>query len=190
MKIRTVMIYFTICVYANSVFAHGLPEYEEMYLLLQDKVASLQIHREPREVPTLRFLNEVGETEEINAKYKKVLVVNFWATWCVPCREEMPSLQNLAESFNAKTLSVITIASGRQSMERITDFYLENQISSLPKYRDPKGKLAASFGVYGLPTTVIINQHFKEIGRLVGTTNWNSTEVKEILELIVSAHNK
>ena len=75
-------------------------------------------------------------------------------------------------------------------MERITDFYLENQISSLPKYRDPKGKLAASFGVYGLPTTVIINQHFKEIGRLVGTTNWNSTEVKEILELIVSAHNK
>ena len=177
------------CFYANYLFAHGLPDQKEIYKYAKENLTKLQIYEKPREAHRLIVFNESDNVEELDLTFEKVLVVNFWATWCAPCREEMPSLQRLAESFSAKPFSVITIASGRQSKKMIAEFFLDQGISSLPKYRDPKGKLAASFGVYGLPTTIIINQHYEEIGRLVGSTNWNSDEVKEILNLVISAHS-
>ena len=114
---------------------------------------------------------EIGSNNDI-------LVINFWATWCAPCKKEMPSLNNLAENMKHDDVRVITVASGRNSKEAIESFFSDNDLVNLNKYRDPKGKIAMSYGVTALPTTVVIDPSGKEIGRIIGDIDWNTENIR------------
>ena len=113
---------------------------------------------------------EIGSNDDI-------LVINFWATWCAPCKKEMPSLNNLAENMKQDDVRIITVASGRNSKEAIEYFFSDNDLTNLKKYRDPKGKMAMSYGVTALPTTVVIDPSGKEIGRIIGDIDWNTENI-------------
>ena len=106
------------------------------------------------------------------------LVINFWATWCAPCKKEMPSLNNLAETMKYDDVKIITVASGRNSKEAIESFFSDNDLVNLNKFRDPRGKLAMSYGVTALPTTVVIDPSGKEIGRIIGDIDWNTENIR------------
>ncbi|MDC3087126.1 redoxin domain-containing protein [Paracoccaceae bacterium] len=114
---------------------------------------------------------EIGSNEDI-------LVINFWATWCAPCKKEMPSLNNLAENMKYDDVRIITIASGRNSKEAIESFFSDSDLVNLNKFRDPKGKIAMSYGVTALPTTVVIDPSGKEIGRIIGDIDWNTENIR------------
>ena len=107
-----------------------------------------------------------------------ILVINFWATWCAPCKKEMPSLNNLAENMKYDDVRIITVASGRNSKEAIESFFSDNDLVNLKKFRDPKGKIAMSYGVTALPTTVVIDPSGKEIGRIIGDIDWNTKNIR------------
>ena len=107
-----------------------------------------------------------------------ILVINFWATWCAPCKKEMPSLNNLAENMKQDDVRIITVASGRNSKEAIESFFSDNDLVNLKKFRDPKGKIAMSYGVTALPTTVVIDPSGKEIGRIIGDIDWNTENIR------------
>ena len=113
---------------------------------------------------------EIGSNDDI-------LIINFWATWCAPCKKEMPSLNNLAENMKFDDVRIITVASGRNSKEAIEAFFSDNNLANLNKFRDPKGKIAMSYGVTALPTTVVIDPFGKEIGLIKGDIDWNTENI-------------
>ena len=121
---------------------------------------------------------EIGYDEDI-------LIINFWATWCAPCKKEMPSLNSLAENMKYEDIQIITIASGRNSKEAIDSFFDDNDLVNLKKYRDPRGRIAVKYGVTALPTTVVINPTGLEIGRIIGDIDWDTADVRSFLKKLL-----
>lgn len=120
------------------------------------------------------------------ADYKgKVLMVNFWATWCPPCRAEMPSMERMLAQWEGAPFALIAIAMG-QTEEQVKAYAQENP-HSFPLLPDPDGKVSESFGVTGLPTTFIAN----ELGRLTfkaeGGRDWDSERLTRTISLILPA---
>ena len=121
---------------------------------------------------------EIGYDEDI-------LIINFWATWCAPCKKEMPSLNSLAQNMKYEDIQIITIASGRNSKEAIDGFFDENNLVNLKKYRDPRGRIAVKYGVTALPTTVVINPLGIEIGRIIGDIDWDTADVRSFFNKLL-----
>ena len=114
-----------------------------------------------------------------------ILIINFWATWCAPCKKEMPSLNSLAQNMKYEDIQILTIASGRNSQEAIDGFFDDNNLVNLKKYRDPRGRIAVKYGVTALPTTVVINPTGIEIGRIIGDIDWDTADVRSFLETLL-----
>ena len=121
---------------------------------------------------------EIGYDEDI-------LIINFWATWCAPCKKEMPSLNSLAQDMKYEDIQIITIASGRNSKEAIDGFFDDNNLVNLKKYRDPRGRIAVKYGVTALPTTVVINPMGLEIGRIIGDIDWDTADVRSFFKKLL-----
>ena len=121
---------------------------------------------------------EIGNDEDI-------LIINFWATWCAPCKKEMPSLNSLAQNMKYEDIQIITIASGRNSKEAIDGFFDDNNLVNLKKYRDPRGRIAVKYGVTALPTTVVINPTGLEIGRIIGDIDWDTADVRSFFKKLL-----
>ena len=116
-------------------------------------------------------------------KYEgKLLLVNFWATWCEPCKEEMPSLDNLAVDKNFKNLEILPINIGQEKIEKIEEFYSKTKIKNLGIFYDTDVRLAKKFLLRGLPTTLIINKDGKEFARVVGSINFQDVNFKTWLQ--------
>ena len=116
-------------------------------------------------------------------KYEgKLLLVNFWATWCEPCKEEMPSLDKLAVDKNFKNLEILPINIGQEKIEKIEEFYSKIKIKNLGIFYDTDVRLAKKFLLRGLPTTLIINKDGKEFARVVGSINFQDVNFKTWLQ--------
>lgn len=129
---------------------------------------------------------EGGEYRLSDFKGKHVLV-NFWATWCAPCRKEMPMLSELQAEFGGDDFEVVTIATGRNSVPGIRNFFEEVGVDNLPLYLDPKSKLGRDMGVLGLPITVILDPEGFEIARMRGDAEWNSDSAKSVIRALIGA---
>lgn len=110
-----------------------------------------------------------------------VVVLNFWATWCAPCREEMPSLQILQDRFEGDGLEVVTMAFGRHNPVQMKRFWQDAGITSLPLHLDAGTELARALGVRGLPHTVILNRQGEIVAQLIGETDWSAPETTALI---------
>jgi len=147
----------------------------------------LLFHSAPKPVPTVLFdLADGAGTRSLQDYEGKYVLLNFWATWCAPCRHEMPMLSALQTQFGGDQFEVVTIATGRNSPAGIKKFFNDSKIDNLPRYQDPKQKLATKMGVFGLPITVIIDPESKEIARLRGDADWASESAKAIIKSLIS----
>ena len=144
----------------------------------------LAFHEAPKDVPevTLELLD--GGAARLSDYGGEPVVLNFWATWCAPCREEMPSLDRLQAEMGDR-LEVITVATGRNAPAGIRRFFEEEGIEHLPMLADPDQELARGMAVLGLPVTVILDAEGREIARLTGGAEWDTPEAKAILEAVV-----
>ncbi len=139
---------------------------------------------EPVALPEAVLLDGAG-LETSLAQYKgKWVVLNFWATWCAPCRKEMPALQRLADAM--PEIAVVPVATGRNDVAMIVKFYGEAGVTSLPVLRDPKSGLAHQMGVMGLPVTVIVNPQGQEVARLIGDAEWDSGAAQAVLKALMA----
>jgi thiol-disulfide isomerase/thioredoxin len=117
----------------------------------------------------------------------KVRLVNFWATWCAPCRQEKPALDALQSELGGPDFEVIAIATGRNRPEAIERFNREVGVTHLATWIDPESTLARAMQVPGLPVTVILNRQGEEIGRLMGGADWNSDSARAIVGRLIAA---
>jgi thiol-disulfide isomerase/thioredoxin len=114
------------------------------------------------------------------------VVLNFWATWCAPCRIEMPHLSQLQTDFGGDRLQVVTIATGRNQPQAMQAFFAEIGVDNLPLHTDARQALARDFGVLGLPVTVILTPDGQEFARLQGEANWAAPEAYAVIEALLA----
>ena len=143
----------------------------------------------PRAVPDMAFLTADGETS-LAAYRGKVVVLNFWATWCAPCVREMPSLDRLQAMLGGDELEVIALSEDRGGMPLVIGFYKRYGLEHLARYLDPSGRVAAALGVVGMPTTVVIDREGREIGRMVGPTEWDSPAALALIRSVLGGKPK
>jgi peroxiredoxin len=107
----------------------------------------------------------------------KVVLLNFWATWCPPCRFEMPSMQALHEKLSSQGLVVLAVAP-RESAEDVRSFYNEHRLS-FPALLDHEAEVSGLYKVWSLPTTFVINKHGYVVGKIIGYRDWNNDQSKD-----------
>jgi thiol-disulfide isomerase/thioredoxin len=141
----------------------------------------LNFHAEPVAPVLTPFEGEGGQEMTLADYAGKYVVLNFWATWCAPCRVEMPTLSALEMAVGGDDLQVVTIATGRNDPVAMEQFFEEIGVDNLPLHRDPRQTLARDMGVLGLPVTVILDPEGMEIARLQGDADWSSDSAMAIL---------
>ena len=127
-----------------------------------------------------------GSATTLAASNGKIRVVNFWATWCAPCREEMPALAALEAARGGDDFAVMPIATGSNTPESITRFMDEAGVAGLGTALDPDGALAAAMRVPGLPVTVILDRDGREIARMLGGADWDSASALAIVDHLLA----
>jgi thiol-disulfide isomerase/thioredoxin len=145
------------------------------------------VRSEPLDLPDFTFEGADGAEESLADLRGKVVLLNIWATWCVPCREEMPQLNALQADLGGEDFEVVAINIDRGGADKARKFLEEIEASDLARYTDPSGKLFVTLKAVGMPTTLLIDRDGKEIGRLVGPADWASAEAKTLIEAAISA---
>ena len=181
--LRLSPLYMALCLGANAVVADGLED------LLDGDMRAMVLHEEPQEVPAVSFTDMDGEELTLAAFEGRFVLLNFWATWCAPCREEMPSLDRLQRALGGEAFAVVTVASGRNPPPAIRRFFEEEGVTDLPVYLDPRQAMSRQMGVFGLPTTVLIDPEGREIGRLRGDADWAGAEALALIEALIGGED-
>ncbi len=172
------VLYTALILGANAAWA-------DVASLLDGDMKKLMLWDAPVDVPEAVLL-DATDGEHALADYKgKWVVLNFWATWCAPCRREMPSLERLQAAM--PEIAVVPVATGRNAVEGIQRFFDEAGVTTLPILRDPTSDLAHAMGIMGLPVTVILNPEGQEVARLIGDAEWDSDSAKAVLKDLAKA---
>lgn len=147
--------------------------------------ANFIVHITPQPIPDVQFADEDGRMRSLSDFQGKVVLLNVWATWCVTCRKEMPTLDRLQAKLGGPGFEVVALSIDRGGIAEVKEFYTEIGISNLAIYVDTSGRAASEFGIYGLPGTLLLDREGREIGRLAGPAEWDSSEIMTFLKPII-----
>lgn len=180
------VLYVALSVLANPALANGL-SLMAMNALRTGEMRKLAIHDAPVALPDIPVADMAGGVHHPASFKGKYMLVNFWATWCAPCRKEMPQLDALEGELGSDDFQVLLVAVGRNPPEAIQKFFGEAGITRLETLLDPKQALAAAAGVFGLPITLLLNRDGQEIARMRGDADWHSPEAVAFLTAVIAA---
>lgn len=149
------------------------------------EMKKIVIHPTPIDLPNVSLVDLGDAPQDLTQFRGRWALVNFWATWCAPCRAEMPSIGRLAQEL--PDLQVVLIATGRNPVPQITRFIDEVGVSDLPQLRDPKMALSSQIGILGLPVTIILNPQGQEVARMIGDAEWDAPEALALIDAMMPA---
>ena len=134
---------------------------------------NLVVHKIPKIYDNVIFLDDADKEINIQNLDSKLIILNFWATWCEPCKEEMPSLNRLQANQKLKNLKIYPINIGKENLKKVKSFFTELDINNLEPYFDNPSTLAKTFSLRGLPTTILLNSKGEEFARIIGSINFD-----------------
>jgi thiol-disulfide isomerase/thioredoxin len=137
---------------------------------------------QPETLPDIRFVNASGAEVGLDSFRGKVVLLNVWATWCAPCREEMPALDKLQAELGSDRFQVVALAVDKSGIDGAKKFLGDIGASKLEPYADPTAKEGVRLRVIGMPTTILLDAQGREVGRLIGPAKWDSAEAKKLIE--------
>ena len=181
------MLYGVIALGANPALAGELSKDQIATLkeMRNGDMKKLVVHKEARPRIKEAFRDQYGNQVTLADYEGKVVVLNFWATWCPPCRAEMPSIDRLSAEMGGDDVAVLALSTDRFDVERVVAFFEEINVENLRVLQDRKGAVARRAGVLGLPVTVILDRQGREIARVQGEAEWDSADVKAIITRVV-----
>lgn len=135
----------------------------------------------PKAVPDLEFLDAEGKTVRLSDFRGKTILLNLWATWCVPCREEMPALDGLEAAVGSDRFQVLALSVDKDGLELARDFLASVNATHIALYNDPTSSANFKVKGYGLPTTILLSPEGMELGRIVGPAEWNTDDAKALI---------
>jgi thiol-disulfide isomerase/thioredoxin len=152
---------------------------------LPNLASVLELTDPPVAPPTIVFTDKNGTPHQLAEFLGHGMVVNLWATWCVPCVAELPALASLARTLAPDDIAVMPLSSDRGGLAKVQAFFDERGISGLPILLDPKGAAGQAWGARGIPTTLIIDRQGRERARAEGAADWASPGAAEVIRKLV-----
>ena len=157
MRFLIILIFFISNSYANEI----------------KDIKNLVINKELKKYDELTFLDDENNQLDLNNYKGSLIILNFWATWCAPCKEEMPSLDQLQDHKDFTNLKIFPINIGQDNLEKSLNFFEDLEIKNLEVYFDTPITLAKKFGLRGIPTSILIDKNGFEFARIIGSINFN-----------------
>ena len=139
-------------------------------------------HASPRPVVNVEFEDGQGRKRTLADFRGKIVLLNLWATWCGPCRKEMPTLDRLQSKLGSKDFEVVALSIDRGGQAVVKSFYDEINIQALALYVDASAEAGNKLGAVGIPTTLLLDRENREIGRVTGPAEWDSPEVIDTIQ--------
>ena len=162
MKLLIIFIYL---ITINFSLAIEKPDFKNLILI-----------KNPKSYENVTFIDIDQKNVNLDDFKGKLVILNFWATWCAPCKEEMPSLDDLQSNTKLNNLKIFPINIGREDISKSKFFFKELNIKNLDIYNDAPITLAKKFALRGVPTTILFNKEGKEFARIIGSINFNDKE--------------
>lgn len=142
-------------------------------------------HAEPQQIPDIAFVDQSGQALSLKDWRGRVVLLNIWATWCPPCRAEMPTLDNLQKEMGGADFEVIALSIDKGGPDVPAKFLKKLGFSSLKVYNDRKIKVRRALRLPGYPTTILIDRQGREVGRLAGPAEWDSDGAKALINEVM-----
>ena len=146
------------------------------------QMAAFVFKKTPEAVPDFVFLDATGKERTLKDWRGKIVLLNLWATWCIPCRKEMPGLGRLQTELGSDTFEVVAVSVDRVGIEGARKFLDGFKVAGLGIYADPTVRATSTLKAIGLPATLLIDREGREIGRLTGPAEWDSAEAKALVK--------
>tara|TARA_Y100001958_G_scaffold123295_1_gene90585 strand:+ start:229 stop:738 length:510 start_codon:yes stop_codon:yes gene_type:complete len=135
-------------------------------------IKNLVINKNLKKYDDLTFLDAHNNIIKLEDYRGNLILLNFWATWCAPCKDEMPSLDQLQENKNLDNIKIFPINVGKDNIENSLKFFTDLKIKNLEIYFDSEVTLAKKFGLRGIPTSIIFNKKGQELARIIGSIDF------------------
>ena len=153
------------------------------YAFEKPDLKNLVLIKNPKSYEDVIFIDINQKNVNLDDFKGKLIILNFWATWCAPCREEMPSVDDLQSNIRLNNLKIFPINIGQEDISKSEFFFKELNIKNLNIYFDAPITLAKKFSLRGVPTTILFNKEGKEFARIIGSIDFNNEEFISWLEL-------
>ena len=140
----------------------------------------------PEAIPDTVFLDASGKERTLKDWQGKVVLLNLWATWCAPCRKEMPSLDRLQAELGSDKFEVVAVSVDKTGVDGAKKFLDQIKVNNLGVFADPSIKLGTELKAIGMPATILIDRESREVGRLVGPAEWDSADAKRLIKAMLN----
>jgi thiol-disulfide isomerase/thioredoxin len=172
---------------ATPAAAVPLPSGPGSNALSVGQMAAFVFKKAPEEIPELPFQDKDGKPRTLAEWKGKVVLLNLWATWCAPCRKEMPGLDRLQGELGSGDFQVVAVSADKTGIEGAKRFLDQIKVQKLEVYADPTVRIHSGLKAIGMPATLLIGRDGREIGRLVGPAEWDSDEAKALIKAAIAA---
>jgi len=150
------------------------------------RTTMLDLRATPAPLAPVEFQDDAGRKITLDRFHGRFVLLNFWATWCPPCKAEMPSLNSLASHFPTTDLSIVPVSIDAAGVVAARSYYAELRLDRLQVYVDPSMDAMHAIAAVGIPTTLLLDRDGREIGRLVGAAQWDSPAIMEGLAKVLA----